>query len=96
MLLPLFLSMFLGIFGRPCCHIYNKDIAYKIISIFLFFVTFFSLRRLKKFQFLPCKLISCESYFLYNFFNEFFVVKLYCSYSASVKPYFYKLSTYSE
>ena len=76
MLFPLFLSMFLGIFGRPCCHIYNKDIAYKIISIFLsfffsflffdflFFDTFFSLRRLKeKFQFLPCKPISCESYF---------------------------------
>lgn len=43
MLFPLFLSMFLGIFGRPCCHIYNKDITYKIISIFLFFDTFFSL-----------------------------------------------------
>lgn len=43
MLFPLFLSMFLGIFGRPCCHIYNKDIAYKIISIFLSFLSFFSL-----------------------------------------------------
>lgn len=72
MLFPLFLSMFLGIFGRPCCHIYNKDIAYKIISIFLFFDTFFSLRRLKeKFQFLPRNLISCESYFLYNFSMNF-------------------------
>ena len=64
MLFPLFLSMFMGIFGRPCCHIYNKDIAYKIISIFfffdfissfffsliffLFFDTFFSLQRLKE------------------------------------------------
>lgn len=72
MLFPLFLSMSLGIFGQPCCHIYNKDIAYKIISIFLFFDTFFSLQRLKeKSRLLPRKSISCESYFLYNFSMNF-------------------------
>lgn len=66
MLFPLFLSLFLEEITRLTPPI-NKDIAYKIISIFLFFLffdTFFSLRRLKeKFQFLPCKSISCESYF---------------------------------
>ena len=42
----------------------NTDIAYNIISIFLFFDTFFSLRRLKeKSRLLPRKPISCESYF---------------------------------
>lgn len=63
MLFPLFCPCFWKYLGYPVV-IYNKDIAYKIISIFLFFDTFFSLRRLKeKFQFLPRKLISCESYF---------------------------------
>lgn len=64
MLFPLFSVHVSGNIWATLLSYNNKDIAYKIISIFLFFVTFFSLRRLKeKSRLLPRKPISCESYF---------------------------------